>query len=196
MRDLGSGLGGVVAAALLGLVVAGCGAAGPSPSAGASEPTPAASVWPAVPVSSDVPAGTLAISLPSPAPSQTAARATPPAARLDGLAGGSGAPGSLGSYTWNGSGTDAPWIVGSRAGGCGRAAALRVVFAEATPGAWTDAWAKVAHGVADRPASASDGSGPVSLQAPATPGDWTLRVSATFGEGRSATYYWRIAVAP
>ena len=54
------------------------------------------------------------------------------------------------------------------------------------------------HGVggAGDVASGVDGAGPVSVTAPREAGTWSLQLEASFGPGRSGTWYWRVEVAP
>jgi hypothetical protein len=143
-----------------------------------------------------MPASAVATSAATVPPDPTAATvpARPPEARLDGLVGAGLADGSLGSYTWLGSGSDAPWIVGKAAGATGRGGALSVAFATAAPVSWTSAWAPVVDGVAGAPTGESSGTGAVAINAPTKAGDWSLRVTATFAPGANATYFWRVRV--
>jgi hypothetical protein len=122
--------------------------------------------------------------------------AAPPSADLRGLAGNAPAPGILGSYVWAGGGSDAPWIVGERAGTVAARGRLEVTVAGLIPDGWTAAWANVANGQASGPRDAQSGTRSAVVTAPSTAGDWSLRVTATFGPGRSATYFWRVTVTP
>jgi hypothetical protein len=189
------------------LVVAGCtGAASSSPaSAGPSAPTTSAATTmspapTAGPTASPAltPGASPAAPASSPAPSPTQAAtpgpipAKPPVATLRGLAGG-GAAGQLGSYTWGSGGSDAPWIVGKVLGTAPSGASLDVSLGGAVPAGWTAAWAEVSGGVAGSPSGGTSGSGQVAVTAPAT-GDWSLRVTTTFGPGHNATYFWHLTI--
>ena len=185
----------LVALALATAVVAGC--VGGAPSA---DTTTAPHASAAAPGTTVVPAQSAVREGPTIAPSHSAIAdgtplGQPPVARLTGLGDGSEPAGSLGSYTWDGSGSDAPWVVGSGASAVNRGALLRVVVQGAPPSSWTAAWALVSGVVAGTPTDAGSGDGPVAVTAPTTAGDWTLRVTASFGPGRSATYFWHLAVA-
>jgi hypothetical protein len=153
-----------------------------APLATAPPPTPANGAASAVASPSDPPAPALP--------------AHPPEAILDGLGRTGRAVGGLGSYTWLGSGSDAPWIVGRAAGAASRGAALRVTFAGSAPVSWTSAWAPVIEGAAGTPTGESSGAAAVAIAGPMTAGDWSLRVTATFAPGASATYFWRVKVTP
>ncbi len=194
------------------VVLAGC-SGGPGAQAdptGAASPPPAASAVGSV-VASAAPGGTAPApdspsavpASPSPSsggfPSPSAVPSlpdAPPEATIGGLDGGASARGALGSYTWGGSGTDAPWIVGRVAGDVRAGSALTVSLAAPAPASWTAAWAGVADGVAGAPTDGSTGGGVVTVTAPPGVGDWSLRVTASFGPGANATYYWRLTVTP
>lgn len=122
--------------------------------------------------------------------------AAPPEATLHGLVGGQPATGALGSYTWSGSGSDAPWVVGRPAGSARHGSALAATLAGLSPALWTAAWARVAGGSAGDPVEGVAGTGPVAVTAPGSGGDWSLQVTAWFGPGANATYYWRLTVMP
>ncbi len=180
----------------LAAVLAACGggvAASPAPPA-----SPVASGLSASPdpLSTTLPSATATPSTPAPSPTATALLPEPPAASLAGLVGGGTAAGSLGSFTWAGGGSDAPWIVGTRAGSVGVGRPLRLTFGGPVQPTWTAAWAKVVHGTAESPVGGAAGVGDGSVTAPAAGGDWTLGVTATFGPGANATYFWRLAVTP
>jgi hypothetical protein len=120
----------------------------------------------------------------------------PPAGMLAGLADGASAQGQLGSYTWAGNGTDAPWIVVPEPLGASVGAPLTATFGAIVPLTWTAAWARVAGGIAGDPRGGTTGSGIVAVDAPSATGDWSLCITAWFGPGANATYYWRLALAP
>ena len=45
-------------------------------------------------------------------------------------------------------------------------------------------------------ASGVDGVGPVAIVAPGEAGAWSLQLEASFGQGRTGTWYWRLEVGP
>ena len=169
---------------LLAVITTGCGTGGPPATAPPSSPP-----GPASPTLRAEPGVTAT-------PTAVVARTGPPVAMLAGVAAGAGI-GALGSSTWDGSGTDAPWIVppdGSRAAAGDR---LDVAFDPAAePASWTARWAPVTASGAGDVAGGVDGSGPVTIAAPGEPGDWSLQLEASFGQGRSGTWYWRLEVVP
>lgn len=139
----------------------------------------------------------------SPSPAATAAPATaeasvttvaPPAASLV-IADGVLVPGELGSYTWDGGGSDAPWIVVPESGRVKGAATMEVRLDPAADvTAWSARWALISEGVAGPPKDASTGAaGPMTVTLPTANGDWSLQVEIRAGDGRSVTYYWRVS---
>lgn len=175
---------GLLGLALAGLV-GGCGAGGLLSSA---PPSPAATATP-----STAPPAATGEPTPSPTP---VVLASPPAAMVAGLASGA-ADGTLGTFTWDGAGTDAPWIVPADAGRASPGAALGVVFEPAVDAAsWTARWAPVTGSGPGDVASGVDGVGPVAVTAPDETGAWGLQLEASFGQGRSGTWYWRLEVGP
>ncbi len=135
-------------------------------------------------------------SQPSSTPSQSASPqvpAVPPPATIGDVAG------SLGSYTWDGVMADGPWIVPKSGSLTTPGTTLTVAFgggADATPVSWDASWAPVRNGTAGTPRGAGSGQGTVSIVTPGSAGTWSLRVTAQFGEGREATWFWRVTVAP
>ena len=57
---------------------------------------------------------------------------------------------------------------------------------------WIARWAPVTGAGAGDVETFAEGSGPVTLVTPDVPGTWSLQVESRFGEGRSATWYWRV----
>jgi hypothetical protein len=176
-------------------VLAACGAGGSSPRTAATS-VAGTSAPATVPTVSGPPANPSPSLVDAASPSLSPLPSAPPAATLSGLAGGRPATGALGTYTWGGGGSDAPWIVGKRAGTAGSGSRLAVDLGGLTPVGWDTAWAKVRNGVAASPTGASSGTGLPVVTAPSSGGDWTLRVTVSFGPGANATYYWRISVTP
>ena len=192
----------VVAAVLGAMLAAGCTAsfAAPSPSMTSPETSVAATTAPtsgpvtappATPTGSpaEVPATT------APAP-ETGVPARPPRARLadaDAVL----VPGTLGSYTWGGGGSDSPWIIvraGRAAGGTGP---WTLSFVPEVPvDSWTAAWAAIRDGRPGRVEGYVRGAaGSASFAGPAGAGPWSLKVEVTFVRGGSAVYYWRLKPA-
>jgi hypothetical protein len=123
--------------------------------------------------------------------------AAPPPASLEGLPGGGAVPGELGSYTWDGFASDGPWIVGTARHATATGVPVRVSFAAGlAPASWAAAWAEVRDGKPGTPIAAGSGSDAISVVVPTRPGDWSLQVSASFSEGRQATWFWLLAAAP
>ena len=201
----GGRVGAVVAAVLL---AAGCTGAASSPpqgagrSAVASMPASATSPAPesvatpsAAAVTTAIP--TLAPASPTVSPTAPATPgpipAKPPVAVLRGLDGGA-ATGLLGSYTWGSDGSDAPWITGRVLGTAAAGALLDASLGGAMPASWTSAWAELSSGAASSPSDGASGTGRVGVSAPVKAGDWSLRVTATFGPGHNATYFWHLTI--
>lgn len=137
---------------------------------------------------------------PTASPSATAGvdeGGSPPAAALAGLAGGVTVAGDLGSFTWDGMASDGPWIVERVGARATIHARLTVTFAGgALPRSWTASWALIRDASAGTPVAAGEGHGAVSIRAPDAAGSWSLRLVASFGDGRSGTWFWRLAAGP
>jgi hypothetical protein len=134
----------------------------------------------------------------SPAPvAQTPVPAGPPIATLLGLSGG-GVTGDLGTFSWDGIASDAPWVVGRATGKAQARAALAVTFpADAGETAWRARWAPLNGNQPGTPIDGGSGGRiAIELNPPRTPGPWSLQLVVDFGPGRSATWYWRVEVAP
>ena len=188
---LGTALG--LAAMLAGC--AGGGSVSPAPAGTASTgPLVAATTGPVLSVAPTTAPSPTADRTTSPAPT-IALPSSPPTATLAGLTGGA-ATGALGSYTWAGGGSDSPWIPGKAAGTVKAGGALRATFGGLTPADWSAAWATVANGAVGAPAGGTTGMSAVSISAPPRGGTWSVRVSASFGPGANATYYWLVTVTP
>jgi hypothetical protein len=132
-------------------------------------------------------------------PSPTPAGATrPPVATLAGVPGPPVA-GDEGTFSWDGLVSDAPWVVGPARGAASVGQPLEVTFEPAGTGqaTWQSRWAPVTDGVAGDPVPGGrGGSGQITLLPPDTPGTWSLQLTAMFGTGRSATWYWQLEVRP
>jgi hypothetical protein len=106
--------------------------------------------------------------------------------------------GELGTFTWDGLGSDAPWIVPPHAVPVTAGAALAVTTDPTiVPARWTARWARVVDGSAGDPVTVTAGTGAtLTVAAPHAAGAWGLQVEITFAEGRSGAWYWSITVAP
>ena len=181
----------------------GCTGAGVGPAASPTSGGPTAPAATAVasltPSASPAPAsGSPALATASPEPatgsaSQPAGAAEPPAASLA-VEGGDPVTGQLGSYTWNGGGSDSPWLPGApMTAGAGER--LTLTLADGTA---VETWSarSVAAGSTDGAGATGlgEGSAPVTFRAP-PPGKWSVQVMVRFaGDLGSAAYYWKVTV--
>ena len=123
--------------------------------------------------------------------------AQPPEAILSGLIEGDVA-GDLGTFSWDGFVSDAPWLTGPAGGSTTSVRDLAVSFRPA-PGdvTWHVEWVRLTGG---RPGntvmSTAPASGPIRFDAPAATGDWSVGLFARFGVGRDAAWFWHVEVAP
>jgi hypothetical protein len=170
-----------VAVVLL-IAVAACG--GPAPSPGSS-----------VAVLSPMPMPTAgAGATPTPRPTEVPG---PPVASI--VLGGEPVRAELGSFSWDGLSSDAPWVIPSEIAAAAPGQPLGVTLVPARRPATFDAvWAPIRDGA---PAVAgrvtAEGAGPIeTLRAPRDPGEWSLRLTMRFAPGRSGTWYWHVAVVP
>ena len=119
--------------------------------------------------------------------------AQPPGAALA-VDGGDAVTGQLGSYTWNGAGSDSPWLPGAPIT-VGQGERLGVALdGGAVVAAWTAR--RVVAGATDGAGAVAlgEGQGPVAFPAP-PPGAWSVQVTVHFAGGLgSATYYWQVTV--
>lgn len=143
-------------------------------------PTPA----PSLPASADPSATAAATIQPS---------AQPPNASLA-VDGGDAVTGQLGSYTWNGGGSDSPWLPGAPIA-VGAGERLVLTLGEGVIASdWTAR--RVVAGTIDGSGAVGlgDGQGPVAFPAP-PPGEWSVQVTVRFaGDLGSAAYYWQVTV--
>ena len=185
-------------------VLAGCsesGARAPADAAGAGSPATGAAV-----ASAGQATGPTATACPTPAvPATGAAVVTPgptevpgpPVASLEGGAAGI-VPGELGTFLWDGLGSDAPWLVPPGSVPAAAGAPLAVTLDPAlAPRRWTARWARVTAGTAGDPATVITGDdAAIGMAAPAAQGPWGLQVEITFAAGRRAAWYWSLSVGP
>jgi len=164
-----------VAILCLALLTAACTAAGPHGS-------PAGSV-----------ASVTATASPTPVVSPSSSSAGPPPATLA-AEGGDGVTGQLGSFTWNGGGSDAPWLPGAPVD-VGAGEPMTVTIADGVGvGEWSAR--RVPAGTANGSGAVGLGGGPapITFSAP-SPGSWSVHVLVRFADGLgSASYYWRLTV--
>ena len=135
------------------------------------------------------PSSTGPISAISPPPSS----AGPPPATLA-AEGGDRVAGQLGSYTWDGGGSDSPWLPGAPVNvGAGEPLTVTVAGGVSV-GGWSAR--RVPAGTKDGAGAAGLGRGdaPVTFSAPG-PGSWSVQVAVRFAGGLgSAAYYWQLTV--
>ena len=175
--------------ASIGLVAAACGS-GPATASGSPATTATSSVTPSIPATST---GSPAISAVPATPSPSTLPATPPAATLA-VEGGDPVAGQLGSYTWDGGGSDSPWLPGT---------AITVGSGERLTGAIDPDVAVAAWSARRVPAGTADGAGavglgdgaaPIAFDAPAA-GHWSIQLTVGYAdELGSAVYYWDVTV--
>jgi hypothetical protein len=183
--------------ALLALLLGACSAGAPSGSAVSGSPTTAP---PAATASAD-PGPTASPTTASDAPGgpspTVGVGVEPPAASLS-VEGGDPVAGQLGSFTWNGGGSDSPWLPGTPLSiGAGER-----LTASLAGGVAVDTWS-----ARSAPAGSSDGTGALGLGdgsadggspiafAPPAKGRWSVQLTVGFAdELGSATYYWQVIV--
>ena len=117
----------------------------------------------------------------------------PPVA-LASVEGGDPVQGRLGTYTWAGTGSDAPWLQGAPLS-VGAGEVLGVAF---DPHVGVSSWsARFVPLGRDGPAggqSLGEGRAPIRIGVP-PPGAWTILLSVVFGDGLgTANYAWAVTV--
>jgi hypothetical protein len=170
------------AAAVMCLVLVGCGGGAPASSASATS-------QPAATIASPSTSPTEAAAGPPGTPGEV-----PPAARLA-AEGGDPVTAQLGTYTWRDTGSDSPWLPGAPIA-VGAGEPLTVTL---EPAIGVTSWrTRLLPATADGPADAvtlGQGSGPLVFAAPA-PGAWTVEVAVVFADALGdATYFWRLEVS-
>jgi hypothetical protein len=155
-------------------------------------PTSAVPPYAPAPALSPTPGSSGTLPLGSPT---TELPADPPVAMLEDPARISAA-GELGTASWGGTTTDAPWIVGPSIGQVAAGAPLTVTFDPSVrPGAWQARWAPLDGHDVGAPRDGGSGTGKlISVTAPGAAGDWSLQVQVRFGPDTSGAWYWRIQV--
>jgi hypothetical protein len=102
--------------------------------------------------------------------------------------------GQLGSFTWDGGGSDSPWLPGAPVT-VGAGERIAVTFAT-DPGIASWAARRASAGTVDGAGATGlgQGAGPVTVAAPPA-GTWSVQLTIQYANGRgSAAYYWRITV--
>lgn len=167
-------------------VAAAAAACGPGPAAPA---TPAAATAGPSVAASDPAPSTAGESIPTDLPG-------PPLAALS--AGSVLVDGALGTFTWGGGGSDAPWIVPPAERAIADGGPFSVTFTPPIPvERWTMSWAPITAEGAGSPTGGLEGTGPLPAVGPVPgPGPWSLAVRAWFGAGREATWFWRVDQSP
>ena len=191
----GVGVGGLTGATFViacAVALAGCSPGG--------QPTPAATAEAAASAAGSAPSASIAGTASTPGPTEVPGRTEvpgPPVASI-GRAGETSVPGELGTFTWDGLHSDAPWIVPPGALPVVASAPLTVTLDPAlAPMRWTARWAPAQAGSAGDPTAGVSGTdAAIELAAPVVPGSWGLQVEVTFSEGRRAAWYWSVNVAP
>jgi hypothetical protein len=177
------------------LVVAGCSQPGAAPTITATGSTATGST-----AQAPEPSGFASPSIqpstearPSPSLATDSPMAEPPAASIA-VKGGDAVAGQLGSFTWQNSGSDGPWLPGSP---------IRVGSGEPLTLSLADP-VGVANWTVSRAPAGADGSGaigmaegtgePVTFDAPPA-GSWSVHVDVWFADNLgSAAYYWLMTV--
>jgi hypothetical protein len=172
------------------LLIAGCSQSGAGPTITATRST----------VPATEPSGLASASLPpsqearpSPSLATEPPMAEPPAASVS-VEGGDAVAGELGSFTWQNSGSDGPWLPGSP---------IRVGIGEPLTLTLADP-VGIANWAVSRAPAGADGSGvigmaegtgePVTFDAPPA-GSWSVHIDVWFADNLgSAAYYWLMAV--
>lgn len=179
----------LVSLLLVATVAAGaCAAAAPSGSPAGATVVPATTPTGSAPPAPSVPAAGRTA---SPGPSLSA---EPPPATLK-AEGGDPVAGQLGSYTWNGGGSDSPWLQGAPIRvGAGEPLTVTIGGGPAV-GDWSVQ--RVAGGSTGASGTEPMGSGegtPVAFLAPGA-GAWSILVDVRFADGSdAAAYYWLLDV--
>lgn len=180
-----------VAFLAIAVIAMACSSSGPSASAGAAGS--AASTGTSQAAATATPASSPSTTAAAATPDPSVEAAAPPAASLS-VDGGEPVTGQLGSYTWNGGGSDSPWLPGTPITiGSGERPS-----ASLDGGAGTATWSarRVAAGSSDGAGAIGlgDGSGPIAFAGP-PPGRWSVQLTVHFaGDRGSATYYWDVSV--
>jgi hypothetical protein len=171
------------------MLVSACSASGPGGSPSVAPATAASS--PALGATNS--AGTAVPTAPAASIAAGPSAGQPPAASLA-VEGGDPVTGQLGSFTWDGGGSDSPWLPGAPVTvGAGERIAITLAI---DPGIASWAARRASAGTVDGAGATAlgQGAGPVTFAAPPA-GTWSVQLTIQFANGRgSAAYYWRITV--
>jgi hypothetical protein len=175
------------------LIVAACSSSGAGGSPGVATSVRPSAAPRTTPIAT--PEAASATTAPAGSSGPTTDIARPPAASLS-VEGGEPVTGQLGSYTWNGGGSDSPWLPGAPIT-VGAGEQLTAVL-DGGVGVATWSASRVAAGSSDGAGAVGlgdgDGSGSIAFASPAT-GHWSVQLTVRFaGERGSAAYYWSVTV--
>ncbi|MEI7745218.1 MAG: hypothetical protein WCK58_15900, partial [Chloroflexota bacterium] len=136
----------------------------------------------------------LPIQAPTPRPTEIPG---PPTAALA-AAGGIPVRGELGTFTWEGMGSDSPFLVVSRDRALTGSGPFTVTIAPPLAIAdWSAAWVRVSGGTTIGRLVKLHGSGTeIAVAPPPVAGDWSLGVDIRFATGDTTAFYWRVEVRP
>jgi hypothetical protein len=158
---------------VLALVVAACSGRGPAPS------TPTAPIASAVATAS------------ASAPPAETPGATPPDALLS-VDGGAVSRGEIGTYTWLGTGTDAPWLPGTPLKAASGGAASVTLAPPAPSTTWTVRIARPGDTQGSTARAVAEGSGPIQFTVPAGGGSLLVHVDFAANAG-DANWFWSLS---
>ncbi len=155
----------------------------------AGQPATPAAATPAV----NLAASPTSTGRPTAPPPSVSVPGVPPEASLA-VEGGDPVVGQLGSYTWQGGGSDSPWLPGTPI----KAAVGEPMTVTIGAGVTVDTWtvSRVVAGTSDGTGAIGLGSGTdvVSFPAPES-GSWSVQVAVRFTDDLgSAAYYWGLTV--
>lgn len=179
-------------AALLatGLLLAACSSAGSIASSQGSPAIPSASAVLSDPTTEAAPSSSPMLEPVSP----EASLPQPPAASIS-VEGGDAVVGELGSFTWQNSGSDSPWLDGNPIR-VGTGESLTLTLSEPVGiVSWTATLVPQSDPASATPVGLGEGTGePVAFAAPPA-GSWSVNVNVWFVDNLgAASYYWRVEV--
>ncbi len=116
----------------------------------------------------------------------------PPIATLI-VEGGDPVAGQLGTYTWDGGGSDSPWLPGAPIAAATGEVLRMTLSPDISVADWSAVIAPAANGDERGALNVGAGPGPIQIVAPA-PGAWTLAVTVRAEDRDSATWFWRLDV--
>ena len=108
--------------------------------------------------------------------------------------GGDPVDGQLGTYVWDGGGSDSPWLPGTSIQAAPGELLTVALSPEVRMSGWSAVIAPASDG--DSPGAVKVGAGPSPLEVTAPePGTWTLAVTIEFGDRGTATWFWLLEVS-